>query len=253
MTFRDRMMDGLRKGNRSECEAAWVVHRRGIALALIALVAAGMAAFGLHAYRCWDEFVFVTVEESSTSALAALPIGWERLPDTFVDCETRLVQVKKRPVLLGVSLGIHSVSSSQGIEFKESLRFSLTGKASVGLARPASVQGQDWLGNTVEMVNNAARVVRGDLAVEKTEASGVVHFRYGDKRFSLAPGQSWAELLAYSDGSLREIHPESWESEVDACLIAGIPVTRLAIANRGFWPKDGVREFQFDEGGGADQ
>jgi hypothetical protein len=101
------------------------------------------------------------------------------------------------------------------------------------------------------MVDNSARVVRGELVVEKTESTGVVHLRYGGRRFSLSPGQSWAELLTSSDGEITEIPAGSWEEEVDACLAEGRPVTRLAIANRGFWPKSNVREYMPDPSGGV--
>jgi hypothetical protein len=217
---------------------------------LSAVLIVGVAV-GLHAYRYRDEFVFLTVEESSMTALAGLPIGWEKLPGAFIDCEDKSIELDRRPHLFGVSLGVHFVSSSRGIEFAESLRFSRLGRVSVGIGEPVSVQGLDWSGNKVEMVDNSARVVRGELVVEKTESPGVVHLRYGGRRFSLSPGQSWAELLTSSDGEITEIPAGSWEEEVDACLAEGRPVTRLAIANRGFWPKSNVREYMPDPSGGV--
>lgn len=226
--------------------------RRRVVIVSAAVI--GLAAvLAAHAYRFKDDFVFLTVEESSASALAGLPVGWEKLPRAFIDCEAKIIELDRRPRLIGVSLCVHLSSSSQGIEFREHLGFSRTGRAFLRVAEPVSVKGRDWSGGEVEMVDNGARIVRGDLVVEKTEASGVVHLKYGGKRFSLAPGQSWAELLTVSAASVREIPPESWEAETEACFASGTPVTRLAIANRGFWPKANVRRFPFCLRGGVVQ
>lgn len=225
--------------------------RRGLFTALAAVAVSSAVAFGIHAFRFRDGFVFLTIEESSANALRGLPVAWERLPGVFIDCEAKSIELGRRPLLLGVSLGVHYVASSQGIELGEEVRFSRTGRISVRIADPLSVEGRDLSGAKVEMVDNSARVVRGNLVIEKTEASGVVHLRYGDKRFSLEPGESWAELLTLSGGRVREISPESWEAEVEDCLAAGASVTRLAIANRGLWPKRNVYEVGSVLSGGA--
>lgn len=213
---------------------------RVLTAGLLILFVGASALFVAHAYRYREEFVFVTVEESSSRALAALPLGWERLPGVFVDCESRSIELEKKPWLWGVSLGTHYSASSQGIEFEESTCFSRTGKGTVSLDRPISVTGRDLTGNEIQLVDNGARVVRGDLVIEGTARSGVVRFRYGGERFSLSPGESWAEVLALVDGDVVKVDPESWESAVDEYLALGAPLTRVAVANRGFWPKNGV-------------
>ena len=97
--------------------------------------------------------------------------------------------------------------------------------------------GRDLSGNVIELIDNSARVVRGDLFIEGTARSGVVRFRYGGERFSLAPGESWAEILALEDGRLVTVDEASWESSIQEYLASGVPVTRVAVSNRGFWPK----------------
>ncbi len=216
--------------------------RKALPAVLLALFLGVLAMSLIHAYRYKDHFVFVTVEESSSRALAAWPLGWERLPGVFVDCENRCLELEKTPRLWGVSLIAHYSASSQGIEYDESVDFSRTGKVIVALSRPVSATGRDLSGNDVELIDNSARVVRGDLVIEGTDRTGVVRFRYGGERFALSPGEAWAEVLALVDGSIVEIDPEAWEGTVDRYLNQGVPVTRVAVANRGLWPKSGVRQ-----------
>ncbi|MGI6662516.1 MAG: hypothetical protein ACOX4B_03430 [Bacillota bacterium] len=226
------------------------LHRgvRALAVPLIALLVGWTVLFLVNAYRYRDEFVFVTIEESSSQALAALPLGWERLTGIFVDCENRCLELKEKPRLWGVSLGAYYSASSQGIEFEESMDFSRTGKAAIPLRRPVSLAGRDLSGNVIELIDNSARVVRGNLVIEGTGRSGIVRFRYGGERFSLAPGESWAEILALVDGTPVRVDEGSWENAVQEYLASGVPVTRVAVSNRGFWPKEGVCAGE-DQGG----
>jgi len=213
---------------------------RLIAISIAVFLAFRLISFLVSAYRFHGEFVFVTVEESSSQALAALPLGFERLSDTFVDCEERILELPKKPFLWGVSLGTYYSASSQGIEFEEWVKFSRTGKLTVPVGRPVDVKGRDLSGEAVPLVDNPARIVRGELVVERTERSGAIRFRYGDKRVTLRPGESWAEILALVDGVLVEIGADTWESALEEYLASGVPVTRVAVSNRGFWPKTGV-------------
>jgi hypothetical protein len=221
-----------------------------LSIPLIVLLLGGFVLFAFHAHRYRDEFVFVTVEESSSQALSALPLGWERLTGIFVDCEEKHLELQRKPWLWGVSLGTYYSAYSQGIEYEESLDFSRTGKAVVPLGRPVFVAGRDLSGNVIELIDNSARVVRGDLFIEGTARSGVVRFRYGGERFSLAPGESWAEILALEDGRLVTVDEASWESSIQEYLASGVPVTRVAVSNRGFWPKSSVSGPE-DRGGEA--
>jgi len=202
------------------------------------LTAVCIVSLQLVRYR--NEFVFVMVEESSSHALQALPFGWERLPGIFVDGDSKTIETQSVPSLLGASLAVHNISLSQGIEFAESLRFTALGRARLRLTEPLHVETRNLEGDPIEMIDNSARIVRGDLAITRTKRSGLVYFRYGDEVFTLGPGETWAELLALKDGSLVRIDPDNWEEEVDLCLLRGYPMTRLAVANMGLWPKSGV-------------
>lgn len=208
--------------------------------ALFAIVAltAGYAAFRILEFR--DSFVMVTVEESSTSAVVAWPLLAERLPDVFIDGTSGVVMLPRKPNLLGVRLGLYYSAASQGIEVRNSMRFSRSGREMLDLDAPISqvVEGLD--GRPAEMVDNAARVLSGDLTVEGTSRDGTVRFRYGNSQFSLGPGESWVEMLALTGSGVRAIDPANWEAEVQSCLANGYPATRLAVTNRGFWPKGGV-------------
>lgn len=243
MVYRERMLARLprRVGVSVFVSRLFSGGVRVLAIPLLTLFIGWSALFAVHAYQYREEFVFVTIEESSSQALAALPLGLERLTGVFVDCEKRCLELEKKPRLWGVSLGAYYSASSQGIEFEESIDFSRGGKVTIPLGRPVSVPLRDLSGNIVELVDNSARVARGDLVIEGTERSGVVRFRYGGECFSLAPGESWAELLALVDGTVTEVDEESWEGAVQEYLASGVPVTRIAVCNRGFWPKAGVR------------
>ena len=182
----------------------------------------------------------VTVEESSTSAVTSWPLLAERLPGSFVDPSSKTVSLGSRPGLFGVSLCLHYNASSQGIDISDSVQFSRTGRVSLGLDHPLSYISDSMDGGQVELVDNRARVLGGRLVVEKTFADGSVRCLYGDRRITLKPGESWAQMLALTPEGPKEVDPAGWESEFYYYLEQGYPTTRLAVANRGFWPKSGV-------------
>ena len=183
----------------------------------------------------------ITVEESSTRAVTGWPLLAERLPGVFVDCAASAITVRAMPNLTGTSLGIYYSATSQGIELGESLAFSRTGRATVPLARPLSLVAEGLDGEPVDIIDNAARVLAGDLTIVSTSGDGTVRFRYGDQRFVLRPGEAWAEMLVLGEAGVQKIDPLKWIDEFPSALESGFPITRLAIANRGFWPKANVR------------
>ena len=212
----------------------------GPLIGITAVIALGFGIVGVRAWQFRDHFVMVTVEESSTSAVTSWPLLAERLPGSFLDCSSRTISIDEKPGLLGVSLCLHYSASSQGIEISDSMQFSRTGRASLELDRPLSLLSDTLDGGQVELVDNRARVLAGRLIVEKTSPDGSVRFRYGERQFTLGPGESWAELLALTPAGPKAVDPENWAGEFHDYLDKGYPTTRLAIANRGFWQKDDV-------------
>lgn len=214
--------------------------RRVLVIVVAAVAATALALVGMHIWQFRDRYVMVTVEESSTSAVAAWPLLSERLPGSFVDASSKSVSVGAKPSLFGVSLCLHYSASSQGIEIADSMRFARTGRAFLGLTRPISYPSDDLNGDRIELVDNSARILSGNLVLESTRADGSVRFRYGDRRITLRAGESWAELLAMTPDGPVAIEAANWEREFYSYLEKGYPTTRLAVANRGFWPKSGV-------------
>ncbi|MGE5579528.1 MAG: hypothetical protein ACM3WU_05710 [Bacillota bacterium] len=208
--------------------------------AALAAAAVALVLAAVHVWRFRDCYVMVTVEESSTSAMTSWPLLSERMPGSFLDAGDRSLILDERPALLGVSMCLHYTASSQGIEIADSVRFSRTGRAVLDLDRPLSYVTGNLDGEPVELVNNRARVLAGDLVIEKTYSDGTVRFWYGGRRVTLGPGESWAELLALTPEGPKPIDPANWESEFRTYLEEGCPTTRLAVANRGLWPKSGV-------------
>jgi hypothetical protein len=211
--------------------------------AVIGIAGIAVLAFALTAVRVWqfrDRYVMVTVEESSTSAVTSWPLLAEKLPGSFLDPSSKTLSVAEKPGMLGVSLCLHYSATSQGIEIADSLRFSKTGKASLGLDQPLSYLSDTLDGGQIELVDNRARVLAGSLRIEGTSTDGTVRLLYGDRRFALEPGQSFAELLALTPDGLKVVDPTNWEAEFGGYLEKGYPTTRLAITNRGFWPKSGI-------------
>jgi len=198
-----------------------------------------VAAARLIQFR--GRFIMITVEESSTSAVTSWPLLAERLPGVFLDCAASTANVQTTPSLLGVSLGLYYSATSQGIELAESLTFSRTGRTTVRLTRPLSLVIDGFDGEQVEIVDNRARVVVGDLRVESASGDGTVRFTYGDQRFSLKPGEAWAEMLVLTPEGARKIDSFNWADEFRECVESGYPATRLAVANRGFWLKSNVK------------
>lgn len=188
-----------------------------------------------------DSFVFLTVEESSLNAITGWPLSMPQGPRVFIDARERTLVIPEKRNLLGVCLGVYYSATSQGVGFDERLIFSITGKAGLDLTAPASLVVPGIGGGEVELVNNLARVVAGDLKVLATKRDGTVEIEYGSRRITLSPGESWAELVVLEPGGPRAVSADNWQEELDRCVSLGYPATRLAIANRGLWPKSGVK------------
>lgn len=214
---------------------------KGAAAASLVLLLAFAVPAGSRLLAFKDRYVMVTVEESSTGAVVSWPLLMERLPGVFVDCSSSSLALPEKPGLMGVCLALYYSAVSQGIEFEDSVTFSRTGRAKLSLDRPVSLMTEGQDGSPVEMVDNRARVIAGPLLVERTSVDGAVCLRYGETRFSLKPGESWAEMLALTPEGVRAIRASDWDVEFHHCIDKGYPVTRLAIANRGLWPKAAVK------------
>ena len=205
----------------------------------------GVSIFRLYWFH--REFVFVTVEESSLDALRGYPPVSSNSPGVFIDAAEKALFLPQKRSLFGVCLAVYYSASSQGVEFREILRLSRTGLSQVNLKAPASLTVPDFDGEPLELVNNQARVLLGKLKVRKTTRDGTVHLRYGSEDFALGPGESWAQLLVLEPSGPREIFPETWQEDLQKCFELGYPATRLAVSNRGMWPKSGVKAgFTYD-------
>ncbi len=214
------------------------------------LVVAGVAAAAVVMLVCLvavyvvpfrGSFVFLTVEESSTSALLSWPLFWDRAPQAYFDPADKVLEIPSKVSLAGVSLVVYYSAVSQGVEFADDLRFSRTGRNSVALLAPLSVETRDWEAREVEIVDNSARVLRANLKVKKTTSSGTVHLVYGEREIILAPGESWAELVLRTPLGIVEVDPQDWSTRLNEAYENEWPATRLAIANFGLWPKGSVR------------
>lgn len=188
-----------------------------------------------------EEFVFVTVEESSLNALVGWPAVSPESSGVFIDAAEKILFLPEKKSLLGVCLAVHYSASSQGVEFQETMFLSKTGTARVNLTAPVSLTAPDFDEEPMELVNNQARVLLGKLKVSKTTRDGTVHLKYGPEDFTLQPGESWAQLLVLEPSGPKEINPETWQEELQRCFQLGYPATRLAVSNRGMWPKSGVK------------
>ncbi len=215
---------------------------RPFAFMLSILVVCLLAAvFVVKCYWFRDQYVFVTVEESSINALAGWPLGLSELSEVFIDANQSTLVLSENKNLLGVCLGLYYSASSQGIEFNEQLVFSRTGKAVLDLPAPATLTAPNVHGELVELVNNQARVISGKLKVKKTVKDGTVYLEYGGKQLTLKPGEVWAELLVLDPDGPKAVSSNNWKEELQRCFENGYPATRLAIANRGLWPKSRVK------------
>lgn len=188
-----------------------------------------------------NDYVFLTIEESSLNALNAWPLTYAESPEVFIDVQEKALALSQEKSMSGVCLCIYYSASSQGVEFNEKLLFSRTGRSVVDLTAPASLMVPNIEGEQIELVNNEARVLAGKLKVKKITQDGTVHLRYGSNDIVLRPGQSWAELLVLDSRGVIAVSEDAWDRELETCLQMGYPATRLAIANRGLWPKSGVK------------
>lgn len=223
--------------------------RTGLALKILLPVCFLMLFGALILRWIWlgDAFVFLTVEESSLNALRGWPLTISETSGVFIDGLKQTLVLPEKRNLFGVCLGVYYSATSQGVEFNERMIFSRTGRAVLDLTEPVSILVPGMDGEPVELVNNLGRVVRGKLKVIRTQRDGTVEFEYGSQRITLKPGESWAELLVLEPGGPRAILPDEWEQELERCVRLGYPATRLAVANRGLWPKSGVKAGIGDE------
>ena len=187
-----------------------------------------------------DSFVFVTVEESSLNAITGWPLTMPEPSQVFIDTGEKILVTPGKKNLLGICLGVY-YSASPGSGIPRAPGFVPDRQGSVGSHCACLFVAPGIDGEAVELVNNLARVVSGKLKIVKTRRDGTVELEYGSKRIVLGPGESWAELLVLEPGGPRAISADRWKEELDRCVRLAYPATRLAIANRGFWPKSGVK------------
>lgn len=185
-------------------------------------------------------YVMVRVEESSTLALKTWPALSEDPAQAWADPETKTLEMAQDKMPWTAIMAVHYSANSLGVRFYDRVSFSSTGRMKLPLTRPLSwlVPGEN--GETVEAVDNAARVLLGDLRFEGCTPQGRIVFKYGPVRIQLDPGDSWGILLVSDGNGIREISGDSWRQEMEEAMVRGYPATRLMVTNMGLWPKDRV-------------
>lgn len=206
---------------------------------LFTLLLTGFLVF-THVSRFRDSFVLLLVEESSTASLRTWPLTWEGVPGAFVDTVTQTLSLPRRKNLTGVCLVLHYTATSLDVEIEDSVRFSRIGKLRLGLTKPISLVGCDINGEVMELVENRARVIEGDLIVEKTLVDGAVHLDYAGNKIVLGPGDTWERLAMLRPEGRVILTPGNWRAGLAEAMIEGYPLTRIAFANMGLWPKANV-------------
>ena len=191
----------------------------------------------------------VRVEESSTLALKTWPVLSEDPAEAWPDPETRTLQIARGKMPWSAVMAVHYSANSLGVRFYDHISFSRTGRMRLGLSRALSwvVPGEN--GESVEAVDNHARVLLGDLFFEGCTPDGKVAFKYGPTRVELAPGERWATLLVLDGARIREVDGDSWREELEDAMVRGCPATRVMVTNMGLWPRDQV--ITAEEGGYA--
>ncbi len=193
-----------------------------------------------HVIRFRDSYVFLLVEESSTASLRTWPLTWEGVPGAFADPATQTLSLPRRRDLTGVCLALHYSATSLDVEIQNSVRFSRTGKLRLSLTKPISLMGCDINGEVMELVENRARVIEGDLVVEKTSADGAVHLNYAGNKIILGPGDTWERLVMLRPEGKVILTPDNWRAGLAEAMTEGYPLTRIVFANMGLWPKANV-------------
>lgn len=214
--------------------------RRLMAVCLVSLVM--LVCLAVRYVNCFrDNFVFLTIEESSTLALRSWPLFWDRTPQAYYDPAEKVLEIPSGVSLMGVSLAVYYSAIGQGVEYFDSLKFSRTGRSKVALLEPISVKTRNWEGQEVDIIDNYSRVVRGDLKVTKTTPDGTVHLSYGKRQIVLAAGETWAELILKTPQGIVEVDALEWRGALNEAYENQWPATRLAITNYGLWPKASVK------------
>ncbi len=67
-----------------------------------------------------NDYVFLTIEESSLNALNAWPLTYAESPEVFIDVQEKALVLSQEKSMSGVCLCIYYSASSQGVEFNES-------------------------------------------------------------------------------------------------------------------------------------
>lgn len=205
---------------------------------ILSVIALGFAVRHVLVFR--DHYVMLTVEESSIGALLAWPPSGDQNPCAFVDCEESALHVSEPISLAGVSLCVYRNATSQGILFSDSISFSRLGRGRIDLDRDASVQMRNMEGLSIEALQNDARILRGNLVLRKTGSDGTLSLRYAGEDIVLKSGEHWEELLVSFPNGVRRVEAADWVQSLNEAMENGYPATRLALCNRGLWPKGKV-------------
>jgi len=215
--------------------------KKGFALIIALGLGLAALAYVLSSVRFKDAFIFLSVEESSSNALSVWPPGYEKMPQAIIDPSEKSLLLPKKKSLFGVRLCIYYSVFSQGIQISDDLRFWRLGRGAVRLSKPVLLPVIDLRGETIQAVDNEARVVGGDLEVTETSPEGKVTLKYGGRSIVLHPGETFNQLLVKTPEGVKEVRvPEAAEA-IERYLEKGYPLTRLTVTNWGLWPKTNVQ------------
>ncbi len=88
----------------------------------------------------------------------------------------------------------------------------------------------------INLIDNRARVLGGDLLVLGLGPDGSLELSYGGYGFALAPGGAWGEARRRGTGGEDVIAPaDDWAGRLTEALESGDAVTKVTLVNHGRW------------------
>jgi len=88
----------------------------------------------------------------------------------------------------------------------------------------------------VNIVDNAGRLVPGDVMIRAVDAAGRVDLVVAGEHVDLEPGASWTRVWVLPPGGVGPVTPDEGSPTIGRALADDRPVTRLTIVNRGRIP-----------------
>ncbi len=223
--------------------------RRVVALGLLAAVAAGLwLEVGSRRGPAGGKVIVLLVTETNRSALAYAPSGDRRARWRLEEDESAQLRLRLRPEDLpgpGTRLLVLHHVSGAGVRLHQAVYRLDRLPAVVPVAREVHWSGTVLDGGrlvSVNLVNNATRVVAGDLAIVAVLPEGTVELSYGGQTFRLPPEDLWEQLRVREDGGVSVFGdggPE-WSAALRRAMAWGLPATKLSVEHLGIWDRSRI-------------